>query len=130
MTDQLAADLFRLHEAGVTTLPATALAHAAAAVSLHRHRDRLDTVAALVQHDAPRAVGELLGLVQDGVAATALACDAAGRALVQVARRYAEVDEHTAADFEALLRDRALRVPDGTFRAPPRATDPAFGDLP
>ena len=106
-TDELAADLYRLHEAGVTVFPTVALTYAAAAGSLHRRRDDLEVVAALLQHDAPRAVAELLGLVQDGMGATAHACDAAGRALVQVARRYADGDDRTEAHFDALLRTRA-----------------------
>ncbi len=131
-TGELAADLYRLHEAGVTVFPTVALTYAATATSLHRRRGDLETVAALLQHDAPRAVAELLGLVQDGMGATALACDAAGRALVQVARRYAATDQRTAADLDTLLRTRGahLAEPLGTFRAPPRSGDPAFPDAP
>ncbi len=137
MTDEeqageLAADLFRLHEAGVTVFPAVALAYAAGATSLHQRRAELDTVAALLQHEAPRAVAELLGVLQDGMGATARACDAAGRALVHVARKYAAADGNTAADFAALVRRRGpdLLVPHETFRPPPGSTDPSFTAAP
>jgi hypothetical protein len=128
--DLLAADLYRLHEAGVTVFPAVALAYAAAATSLHRRRDDLDVVAALLRHDAPRAVADLLGLLQDGMGDTARACDAAGRALVDLARRYAGADDRTRAAFGTLLRERGpdLLVPSATFRPPPGSGDPAFTD--
>lgn len=127
MTDQstvatdMGANLYRLHVAGRTYLPAAANVYSDAATAVHAITPAVDALSGDLDHEVGEQIAEILSTVHLALARTAVNLDRAGTALVQIADRFSRTDQDARFEFDRLRVDNRDRVeqPPPPFTRPP-----------
>jgi hypothetical protein len=121
----MGANLYRLHVAGRTYLPAAANVYSDAATAVHAITPAVDALSGDLDHEVGEQIAEILSTVHLALARTAVNLDRAGIALVQIADRFARTDEDARAAFDRLRADNLGEL---TSTPPPFVRPPVPGD--